>query len=139
MAHDLVVVSNSGVMPDSVVERSGEGPWGAAILATCDGATAPADGPYEVLECGEGAVDLGVLLGRLGERGVRSVLCEGGPHLLTSLLQDGLVDEIAITTSPMLVGAVSGKMLTTAPLDVAVTWRGGAVLDGTIFALWSVT
>jgi riboflavin biosynthesis pyrimidine reductase len=57
---------------------------------------------------------------------------------LTSLLQAGLVDELALTTSPMLVGDVSDASLTTAPLDVPLQWRGGAVIDGTVFALWSV-
>jgi riboflavin biosynthesis pyrimidine reductase len=32
------------------------------------------------------------------------LLCEGGPGLLTSLLDAGLVDEVCLTTSPQLVG-----------------------------------
>jgi riboflavin biosynthesis pyrimidine reductase len=39
-----------------------------------------------------------------GELGVRSVVCEGGPRLLSSLLGEGLVDELFLTLSPRLVG-----------------------------------
>jgi riboflavin-specific deaminase-like protein len=47
---------------------------------------------------------LAPLLGRLrSEHGVRSVLCEGGPTLNHSLLDDGLVDELFLTVSPKLV------------------------------------
>jgi riboflavin biosynthesis pyrimidine reductase len=35
---------------------------------------------------------------------VRSVLCEGGPALFNSLLAQGLVDELFLTLSPVLVG-----------------------------------
>ena len=38
------------------------------------------------------------------EYGVRSVLCEGGPHLNSSLLREGLVDELFLCVSPRLAG-----------------------------------
>jgi 5-amino-6-(5-phosphoribosylamino)uracil reductase len=38
------------------------------------------------------------------EFGVRSVLCEGGPHLNDSLLREGLVDELFLCVSPKLAG-----------------------------------
>ena len=47
---------------------------------------------------------LAPLLGRLrSEHGVRSVLCEGGPTLNSSLLAEGLVDELFVTVAPKLV------------------------------------
>ena len=36
--------------------------------------------------------------------GVRSVLCEGGPHLNSSLLREGLVDELFLCVSPRIAG-----------------------------------
>jgi riboflavin biosynthesis pyrimidine reductase len=43
-------------------------------------------------------------LADLRGRGVRSVLCEGGPHLFRALLADGLVDELFLTLAPALTG-----------------------------------
>jgi len=50
-------------------------------------------------------VDLPAALAQLrAEYGVRSILCEGGPRLNASLLADGLVDELFLTTYGMLAG-----------------------------------
>jgi riboflavin-specific deaminase-like protein len=52
-----------------------------------------------------GGVDLAVALRRLREETrVRSILCEGGPHLNASLLAGGLIDELFLTTFPHLAG-----------------------------------
>ncbi|WP_210481308.1 dihydrofolate reductase family protein [Naasia sp. SYSU D00948] len=42
------------------------------------------------------------VLGALRDRGLPGVVCEGGPTLAGSLLDAGLVDELCLTTSPML-------------------------------------
>lgn len=139
-APDLVVVSNSGVMPDTVVESPTHDdgrPRGGALLAT-HGSASEEHRDIARITCGDTAVDPHRLMEELHARGARSVLCEGGPHLLTSLLSAGLVDEIAVTTSPLLVGTVSSTYLTTAPLDIGLTWRGGAAIDDTTFAIWAV-
>lgn len=49
-------------------------------------------------------LDLGALLRLLHERGVESVLCEGGGALGGSLLADGLVDRIYLFIAPVLIG-----------------------------------
>jgi riboflavin biosynthesis pyrimidine reductase len=49
-------------------------------------------------------VDLAVALLRLGERGLNRVLTEGGPSLLGSFVTAGLLDEMCLTTAPLLVG-----------------------------------
>ncbi len=62
----------------------------------------------------DGALDLPRALAELGERlGVRTLLCEGGPHLNAELLLAGLVDELFLSISPMLAGGedVSGESL----------------------------
>jgi len=52
------------------------------------------------------------------ERGVRSVLCEGGPTLNRHLLTRGLVDELFLTISAQLVGGGDPlTMVTGAPLE----------------------
>ena len=44
----------------------------------------------------------------LRARGVRSLLCEGGPTLNRALLAAGVVDELFLTLSPLLVGRAGG-------------------------------
>ena len=50
------------------------------------------------------ALDLTAAVARLYERGHRLILSEGGPTAIGALLADGLVDELFLTVSPLLVG-----------------------------------
>ncbi|MBW4838777.1 MAG: bifunctional diaminohydroxyphosphoribosylaminopyrimidine deaminase/5-amino-6-(5-phosphoribosylamino)uracil reductase RibD [Paenibacillaceae bacterium] len=59
----------------------------------------------EILRCGSGPqVDLRDALVQLGQRGISSVLVEGGGRLNGSLLERRLVDEIVLFFAPKLVG-----------------------------------
>ncbi len=53
------------------------------------------------------------------ERGVRSVLCEGGPTLNAALLRDGVVDELFLTLSPVLAGGDEPLTVVAGPLGPA--------------------
>lgn len=51
------------------------------------------------------SLDLPSAMSELRERlGVRTILCEGGPHLNSQLLAEGLVDELFLSLSPKLTG-----------------------------------
>lgn len=51
------------------------------------------------------------------DHGIRSVLSEGGPTVLSALLHEGLVDELFLTAAPVLAGGGTEPTLTTgAPL-----------------------
>jgi riboflavin biosynthesis pyrimidine reductase len=53
----------------------------------------------------DGQLDLAAALAELRARfDVRTLLCEGGPHLGTQLLEAGLVDELFLSLSPLLAG-----------------------------------
>jgi riboflavin biosynthesis pyrimidine reductase len=65
----------------------------------------------EMLIAGGDDVDVGDALARLGGEGVASVLCEGGPYLNRALAADGLLDELCLTVSPLLVGGAGPRML----------------------------
>jgi riboflavin biosynthesis pyrimidine reductase len=67
------------------------------------------------------------------ERGIRSLLCEGGPHLHADLLEAGLVDELFITTGPRLAGGEGPGITSGLPeqvTDVDLAWllRDGSEL-----------
>lgn len=66
----------------------------------------------EVVVCGKGLVDLACALAWLRERGVRWVLCEGGPQLFGHLLAAGLVDQLFLTVAPLVVGGQAGRIVT---------------------------
>lgn len=61
----------------------------------------------EVVIAGRDTVDLTAALAALRERGLRRVLCEGGPTLLGDLITAGLLDELCLAISPTLVGETS--------------------------------
>ena len=49
------------------------------------------------------------------ERGIRSLLCEGGPQLHANLLEQRLIDELFVTTAPKLAGGAGPTLLEGAP------------------------
>jgi riboflavin biosynthesis pyrimidine reductase len=55
-------------------------------------------------EAPEATIPGDAIRGALLERGHRRVLCEAGPHTFGRLLSAGVVDELFLTTSPLLVG-----------------------------------
>ncbi len=53
-------------------------------------------------------LDLVVLLEQLHTESIRSVMVEGGARVITSFLQERLVDRLVITIAPVLVGGLHG-------------------------------
>jgi riboflavin biosynthesis pyrimidine reductase len=49
-----------------------------------------------------GVIPIGSALAALRERGLANIVCEGGPSLAAQLVNAGLVDELCLTTSPIL-------------------------------------
>jgi riboflavin biosynthesis pyrimidine reductase len=80
----------------------------------------------DVIVAGEKTVDLTAAVAALAERGHRHLLAEGGPHLLGQMVEAGLVDELCLTTGPLLAGpgasrivAGDGPAAGTVPLTLA--------------------
>ena len=118
-----------------LLSRSLDLPWDAGLFAAADqpvlvyteaDAEPPATAaPLEVIrlaKCTPAAA-----LRDLRARGIRALLCEGGPTLNRALLADGVVDELFLTLSPLLVGnadaprIVEGEDLPR-PLPLALVW-----------------
>ena len=85
--------------------------------------------------------DLPRLMAELRERGVRSVLCEGGPTLNSFLFAAGLVDELFLTMNPKVVGGaaaltiVAGRELVE-PVEFDLV--SVAEAEGELFTRWRV-
>ena len=73
----------------------------------------------------EGKVDIAAALRHLrAERGIRALLCEGGPRLHAQLQAGGWVDDLFLTIAPKLVGGeapriVEGELPAAAELELA--------------------
>jgi GTP cyclohydrolase II len=109
-ASPLRVVLDSTLRTPSEALLLGGGP--ATIVLTTDLASEAdrrrvrdAGAGICVLPRGPGGVDLGAGLRALRERGVRTLLVEGGARVITSLLGAGLVDRLVIGTAPRIIGA----------------------------------
>ncbi|MFH8737678.1 dihydrofolate reductase family protein [Streptomyces sp. NPDC017964] len=101
---ELVVVTASGDLPTEHPALQ----CGALVATTADGARRiegrlpPA---CTALPAGEGpALRMADVLAALHAHGHTAVLTEGGPHLIGNLLGEGLLDELFLTTSPVLAG-----------------------------------
>lgn len=58
----------------------------------------------EIIVAGTESVDLAMLLGRLYDAGIRSLMVEGGGTLIWSLFRDGLVDEFVTFVGNVIIG-----------------------------------
>ena len=70
----------------------------------------------DVVVAGDAVVDLGAARSELERRGLRRILSEGGPSLLTTMLAASIADELCLTVSPLLAGPGAGRIVAGAPL-----------------------
>jgi riboflavin biosynthesis pyrimidine reductase len=111
--HPLLVVVSGSLNLDPLQPSFADAPIRPLVLTQ---ETAPAKrrdalaATTEVVTAGAGTVDLAVAMELLHGRGLRRILCEGGPHLLGGLTTADLVDEFCLTLSPLLAGAGAGRI-----------------------------
>jgi riboflavin biosynthesis pyrimidine reductase len=132
-----VVVSRSGNVP----EKMRDAETGQVLLATVGvaaGLDAARDvlGTDQVLVLGSHRVDLGSLKHALVERGFQDILCEGGPHLLRDLLDQGVADEVDCTFVPRMVAGTHPRITDGPPVDVALRLHTLVEEDGTLLGRW---
>jgi riboflavin-specific deaminase-like protein len=97
-----------------LISRSFDIPWGAQLFEAADqpvlvytgasGAPPEVSAPVEVVRVDDPSPR--AVMADLRARGVRSLLCEGGPTLNSALLEADVVDELFLTISPQLAGEV---------------------------------
>ncbi|MBO1750531.1 dihydrofolate reductase family protein [Actinotalea sp. BY-33] len=134
---DLALVTRSGLLPAELLVED-PAPW---VFTT--GRAPGLDElrralPAERLHVHDDEVDLGEALRTLRAAGRTSVLAEGGPALLGALVRRGLVGELCLTTSPVLVGSPVGIL---GPGSELAPPRPGALAhllhaEGVLLARW---
>jgi riboflavin-specific deaminase-like protein len=118
-----------------LISRGLELPWEAGLFAAADqpvivytaGDADPPDvaAPLELVRLPN--LTPAAALRDLRGRGVRALLCEGGPTLNRALLAAGLVDELFLTLSPLLAGNADAPRIVEgddldAPVGLALEW-----------------
>jgi 2,5-diamino-6-(ribosylamino)-4(3H)-pyrimidinone 5'-phosphate reductase len=61
----------------------------------------------DVLRCGKGRIDLKRLMEILYERGIETILVEGGETIIWSFIKEGLFDELTIFVGSIVIGGVT--------------------------------
>jgi riboflavin biosynthesis pyrimidine reductase len=113
----LVIVTKSGRLDrDLGVFTHTEVP---PLVLTCTTAADPTrrvlSDLAEVVDCSRddpAEVDEAAMLAALTARGFRRILTEGGPMLLGSFVQRGMLDELCLTIAPYLVGGLARRIVT---------------------------
>jgi riboflavin-specific deaminase-like protein len=125
----MVIVSSSLDLPwDADLFTDG---GGRVLIFTADGGEVPETATPTRVVRHEGRVDLTEALRYLRvERGIRCLLCEGGPHLHGQLLAAGLVDELFVTTAPKLGGGDGPGLAEGLPEDVVDLELVSLLADG---------
>lgn len=84
----------------------------------------------EVVTAGSVGASVVTVLSRLHDDGHRVVLCEGGPAVNGHLSSAGLIDEINLTLSPLIVGGASARIVDGALIEPPLDVRLDRVLVG---------
>ena len=89
----------------------------------------------DVVPCGGTALDCRAMLAALAARGLRQVLCEGGPHLFGTLITADCIDELCLTLSPVLENGSAGRIVAGAAQTTRRMRLGHAISVGQMLML----
>jgi riboflavin biosynthesis pyrimidine reductase len=135
----LALVTRTGQVP----ERLRHAAMGAVLVITSAACPALAQlradlGHDQVIVAGDTDVDLGSALTSLVGRGFHRIHSEGGPRLLGDLLHAGLVDELCLTLSPLLVAGPHRRIVEAAGVRVSLLPHVLLHADGDLIGRWLV-
>jgi riboflavin biosynthesis pyrimidine reductase len=135
----MVIVSGRLDLPwDAPLFTEGRG---RVLIFTASEAEPPETATTVRIVRHEGRVNLvAALLHLRDERGVRALLCEGGPRLHAQLQAAGLVDDLFLTIAPKITGSdapriIEGELPDVAPLSLSWLLEE----DGELFARYERT
>ncbi len=115
------------------------------IVVTC--ADAPAerrkalDSLADVIVAGTDSVDVEMAIDQLADRGLKHVLCEGGPHLFGWLAAAKVLDELDLSLAPLIAGGRAGRIIAGLESQLADPLQLVHVLEdeGHLFLRYSTT
>jgi len=138
----MAVVSRSGDIPPRLSQARKDS--GELLLITCERAGAEAIdlardtlGQEHVIVEGDASVDLAAAVDALVDRGLRRILCEGGPHLMRDLTASGRLDELCLTLAPTLVAGDHPRITAGAPVTANLLPRLLIESEGTLLGRWA--
>jgi len=136
------VVSRSGHVPPGLSQAREDS--GEVLLITCEHAGAEGIdlargslGEQQVIVAGDDTVDLAVAVDSLAARGLRRILCEGGPHLMRDLTASGRLDELCLTIAPTLVAGEHPRITAGAAVTANLLPQLLIESQGTILGRWA--
>lgn len=109
-----IAVTSRSLRLDPDAELFGDHGGARTIVLTC--ASAPAGERArlarhaDVIDCGDDDIDPVAVRTALRARGLTRVLSEGGPTAFAQLARWGVVDELCLSVSPMLIGPGPGRV-----------------------------
>jgi len=135
----VAVVSSRAVIPSALLDNSAVPPI-VFVSATADGARRRAlmKSGAVVREIGAGRIDCAAVKAALAALGLNRVLVEGGPTMFSQLVSQNAIDELCITTSPMLVAGPARRIAASVE-HVAISMERKDILlgaDGTVVVRW---
>lgn len=89
-----------------------------------------AEARADVIVAGKDGINVRAAVDGLIARGHTRLLCEGGPKLLAQVAAAGLLDELCLTLSPVLLAGDAARILNGAPLPAPGRFRLAHVIDG---------
>ncbi|MFV0464193.1 MAG: dihydrofolate reductase family protein [Nostocoides sp.] len=141
----LVVVSGTASVPEKLLAEDPRG--GPVVVLTTEQADAEDVarlrsrlGSDNVWVVGDGRhVDLELAVRTMASNGLRHVMAEGGPTVFGLLLEQGLVNEVALTWTPTIVGGSAFRITEGPSLNVPLELHTLCEHESTLLGLWRVT
>ncbi|HEX6467991.1 MAG TPA: pyrimidine reductase family protein [Streptosporangiaceae bacterium] len=89
-----------------------------------------AEARADVIVAGHDSINIRAAVDELVARGHQRLLCEGGPILLAEIAAAGLVDELCLTLSPVVLAGDAARILNGTPLPVPAAYRLARAVKG---------